>query len=203
MTSPGRSRRRPAIYSALTTGQQITGTYTINYGAANQVSGGLPGSASWDYQSIGGAGIPPGSVAPAALVFSSTATVGTGVNAVHYATYGPSSWYTESYVQGGGSGIGSFNGFEQIILPDTTTSGVSSMTLNGPPAPYDVNGLPVLQSSGGSGYFETVATGSTGIVYYNISSLTAVPLPAAVWLLLSGLGGLGGIGLLGRKRKAA
>jgi hypothetical protein len=109
MTSPGRSRRRPAIYSALTTGQQITGTYTINYGAANQVSCGLPGSASWDYQSIGGAGIPPGSVAPAALVFSSTATVGTGVNAVHYATYGPSSWYTESYVQGGGSGIGSFS----------------------------------------------------------------------------------------------
>jgi len=57
--------------------------------------------------------------------------------------------------------------------------------------------LPVLSLANEYAWGEFVIDDTDGVTY-NITSLTPVPLPAAAWLMLSGLGGLG---LVGRKRK--
>jgi hypothetical protein len=72
----------------------------------------------------------------------------------------------------------------------------SSLEFNGKvggAATFDSNGLPILgnvvaQSDG----LYTASNGvTTGELLYNITSLTPVPLPASLWLLLSAFGGLG------------
>lgn len=75
---------------------------------------------------------------------------------------------------------------------------------------YDFTGIPKAPVRGGATGFMTPyanATGdgffylsSSGDLTYNIPTVSAVPLPAAVWLLVSGLAGFGAIS---RRRRAA
>jgi hypothetical protein len=66
--------------------------------------------------------------------------------------------------------------------------------------PYSSDGLPVFSGATTSTGDEFVTEGGSinGVVKYNITSLTAVPLPASVWLMLSGLVG---VGVMARKRR--
>ena len=86
----------------------------------------------------------------------------------------------------------------QVLVYDGTVVGVSASL------------LPFVQTYGNvsSAYFDLSNTARValqlepGVTFTSESGsfLTAVPLPAAAWLLLSGLGGLG---FMGRRRKAA
>lgn len=177
------------MYSSIGVGTAVTGTYTIDYAAAiPALSTGTPGAPSPGWRSLSGGGTafsPPGYPTPTALVFSSTAQVGD----FFYSTRTPDPWYTNSYVQGGGT----FLGFEQIDSGTVLSYGDSYLNLitNNASPPYTSNGLPVFEGVG-TGYFQTVSAISNGAVYYNITGLTAaVPEPGTFALMLAGLGLIG------------
>jgi len=118
------------------------------------------------------------------------------VAGISYSTYAPSSWFNDSYVQGGGS----FTGYEQVILPNQITYGISYMHLvstNANP-PFTSDGQPLF-SGAGTGYFESVINGTGGVVNYNITSMTAVVPEADSSVLL--LAGLAALGLLATSRR--
>lgn len=178
------------IYSSLSIGDTVTGTYTINYAAAvPSQSIGTPGTGSWFARAFGGMGATGNPPVPE-LVFSSTSEVG----GFSYSTFPPSSAFTDSYMMGSGSLIGS----EEVILntPPTNYDANSSLIdlSNVDGLPYDSNGLPILVGPG-SGWFQTQTEFTSGIVYYHITSLTesptSAPEPATVALVALGLAGLG------------
>jgi hypothetical protein len=112
-------------------------------------------------------------------------TLGTGVNgATGY--YGGETWgddFASQFDILGSGVIGSSLGFYQALRNGSggTTPAVVTQYAN-------ANGI------------ATWNLGTNGVLTYNVPAPSGVPLPAAVWLLLSGVGGLG---VFGRRSKTA
>ena len=177
-------------------GDTVTGTYFINYGAAiAEQSSGVPGTSSWvstsDYFNgdfpTDGSGL---------LVFTSTAQVlGTSIT---YATELPDPGFNVgAFVQGSASGSTAIASLEQA----NQASGGSTQSffeIGAPDPVFDASGAPLLTASAfGIGDFAIVKGGTnTDSISYSITSIqpaSTVPLPASLWLMLSGLFGFAAI----------
>jgi hypothetical protein len=187
-------------------GDTVTGTYVFNYGAAiPSQSSGTPGSSAWNWHSDFPGNFPSGGSLSDLLVFTSTAQV-VGTN-ISYATTPPSGtgFNIGSYATGNGGGTG-FQASEQANQANAgdtqSTFGLGGTNLL---SVYDSNGGPAyppsLAPGSGSGNFGVATASATGIINYTITSISAVPLPASGWLVLSALGGL--LGSAKRKPRAA
>jgi hypothetical protein len=182
-------------YSSVADGTAITGTYTINVANGVLSQSLLPVSLTSSWYSRENSGTFYSLPSNSLYVFSSTANVG----AFSYQTSAvPGAYLSYSLVEGANSGL-TYEGHE-VQSPTSTSSGISYFQLvNSSGNPYSINGLPVFSgATTGSGDFETTGGSINGTVYYNITSLTAVPLPASAWLMLSGLIG---VGVMARKRR--
>ncbi len=185
------------LYSSVAVGTTVTGTYTFDLGNAMQADSTLlsdVGSQNVNWLAQAESGTETGTVGTSAFVFSSTAQAG----AVSYETNSNTaqSVLVQTSVSGGPD-PNSGNPFQGVEENRTTAlaSSSSSMILTGSTAdPWLPSGLPDFANAneGGTGWFEVNnADGTDGAVHYQITSLNPVPLPAAAWLLLSGLGGFG------------
>jgi hypothetical protein len=182
-------------YAGVTDGMTVTGTYTLNYANANLTqSSGTIGSttASWNLQNYGGSEV--GTAAPTLgqYVFSSTLQVGS----VSYATT-PATYDSSSFV-GGILNITNEDLFEAIEYSYSSASVYTHSGLffsNPTVPPWTSTGTPVFTSSNtNTGMIAFSNAPTSGDIDYTITSFTpasTVPLPAAAWLLLSGLGGFG------------
>jgi PEP-CTERM motif len=176
-------------YSTITTGETITGTYTIDYSAAiPSQSNGTPGnfSTGWTAQASTALAYP----APT-FVFSSTAQVG----GFSYSTYAPSSLITMSSSMQGSSG--DLIGSENVSAGSNGAGSLMNIYINGTAFGANSAGLPNFTGAGG-GDFVTSTSTNTSEVTYSLTSVTPaspVPLPSTFALLFGGLGMLGSIGL--------
>jgi len=172
----------------------VTGTITINIANANPAQSTLPVSLSstWVAQEYTGSEF--GTTPSGAYVFSDTVSVG-GVHI--YSTPGPGAYESLSYVDNASGGYEATE--NQYLTPSSAVGsniylyGANTYTSAGVPTGFALNA----GNSNDSGAVE--ATGGSQLDY-TITSLTPVPLPAATWLMLSGLGG---IGVFARKKRAA
>lgn len=191
-------------------GTTVTGTYTIDYTNANPTqSSGTVGSTTADWIAENEGGGSSSTLAPtlAQYVFASTLQSQSG--SVSYSTNpAAGGWVNESFVETGLGGP-ALSATELSQSPPASLAFTkSSITLvgSGGSDPWTSSGGLVLLASGGisnAGYVEYSVNGVTqGQLDYVITSLTPapVPLPAAGWLLLAGLGGLGA---MTRKRQAS
>ena len=177
------------VYSSA--GTTVSGTITINYSAAipSQSTGTIGStSADWYAESYGGSGeaLP----APPALVFTSTLDSG----GVSYSTGSPSVYVLTSDSIHGSSDGAAFSAENQEN--STIHSYVQNAILlegNSAHPVWDSSGLPSFANvTGQNSYLLKVDDGvATSGLVYTITSLTPVPLPASMWLLLGGIGGLG------------
>jgi len=179
-------------YSSIANGTLVTGTFTIDYdNALPAYSFGTIGSTNWAAQENSGSVY--GTAPSSAYVFSSTAQVG----ALSYATQAPGTYYSQSYAASEASGTQlSLVEAQNVSAPQGVGSDIYILNTAGA---YTSQGLPVL-GPGSYGDFYSDNGSGTNELYYSINSITAVPLPAAAWLMLCGLGGLGA---LARKTRAA
>jgi hypothetical protein len=178
------------FFSNALVGEQITGTYTFDLGAANpsQSSGAIgPPPSTFLASSYGGTrySLPaPGSV------FASTAVVGA---IPEYSSFPPESYdyAAKSSVEASSSGYTASErvDYDQVFY---ASSGFAIST----PDYYTAAGLPLSGLTGtpalsAAGYLDA----ADGSLTYQITSLQLqpVPLPAALLLLLSGLGGFGAL----------
>ncbi len=212
------------IYASV--GGPLSGSYTIDLGAANPTQSSLVSTTNqWTIQTYGGAvygvSAPP---LPTSLVFSSTLT-GAGLS---YSTPAVGDAGELSSVNGlactplASSGysyttcktvFGSPNAYlaNETHFYTTNGSNISSRLLlygMGPTAPFSATGLPAFSlaqyASGTLTYDDSAGNGSQLI--YSITSIngvpfTPVPLPASASLALAGIGCVGGVGLLTRRRR--
>jgi hypothetical protein len=186
-------------YSSVASGTLITGTLTFDY-ANGSISGTVGDQLGIWVSSVQG-GSSYGTAPPSALVFSSTAQFG----AFTYSSSAPGAYSSTSSAVGQGS----FGSPPSLVFSEQQRASSSSQTTFSAIdfvgdsfssfVPYTSDGLPLLPSSS-QGY--TAAQlgnflGSTANdVNFSITSLTPVsltpvPLPATVWLLLSALVGVG------------
>jgi hypothetical protein len=203
--------------SPVAAGTTVAGTYTFNY-ALGTTSGVIGSASSWSVESSGGPvdGNTPLGVYP----FTSTVTLSTGYT---YSTNISGTLTNQSGVNGyvNSSGGGTFSAGESDLLSYNANGGLGTTIGSGfqisTPAsasaglPWSSNGLPVFTNATGTGeLYYTVENPaespgfSENELVYEITSITPqgaspVPLPAAAWLMLSGLGGLGA---LARKKRA-
>jgi hypothetical protein len=179
-------------YSSVAIGSLISGTLTLNFANADGDSTrnyGVVGSTASGW-SVGTIGNPP-----AAMVVSSTANVD-GISYVSQAPIGNS----YSFIEGSGGTGAYFQAGEYVnTLSQPNTESSIELYGSGSASAYSSAGLPI-NVGGGTGFFAIVTNGINSEVVYNISSLSPVPLPASVWLMLSGLVG---VGAMARKRRAA
>jgi hypothetical protein len=177
---------------AQTVGTTVSGTYTINLANGS----GTPSLvSSWKDLENNGTN---------AYVFSDSVSGGT----FFYNTPSAGTFSSQSYVENFTSPPDEYDGYEGQYTGSGT--GVeSSFTINNgsSAAAYNSSGLPLsfatpVAGSNDNGYLHVSSQGQQiGALNYNITSLTldsTVPLPAAAWLMFSGLGGLVGIA---RRRK--
>jgi hypothetical protein len=179
-------------------GSTVTGTYTFNLINATEYSG-TTGSTSENW-GLGGLGGSSQGTAPLTLsqyVFTSTAQV---------------AGYSYSTIAGGAIQDGSSVAGEvpteadpyyeywpsEANFPSGVTQSGSSFTLIGSTAaPWSATGLPIFDSatSAQGNLYEFLSDGTEDTISYDITSLypagsPPVPIPAAAWLLLSGLAGV-------------
>ena len=193
-------------FSGVADGATVTGTYIINFANADPAqSSGLVGSqtANWVAENYGGSAYgttPPGL---AEYVMSSTVHIGSFSYVTTPSTYenlsvvegGVVSPPTSDYIQGEELSYSSANTFtgSSFYFQATGTAGLV-WTSSGQPIPSS--------SNFDSGEIYNFNNGTGQSISYNITSFVPapVPLPAAAWLMLSGLAGLGAAG---RRRQAA
>jgi hypothetical protein len=174
-------------YAALD-GTVVTGTATFNLTAPTTSSSGTVGSSFWYLQTAGG---PLASTTiPVALVFSSTGQFGT----FSYSSgCSAGSYYCFSNVEGTSGDL-----INREYSYPTSALVQSESDLDLYPVSGNVylsNGLPDPSAAlSASSYGYICTAGCANYVYFDDITLTAVPLPATAWLLLSALGGLGLIG---------
>jgi hypothetical protein len=157
----------------------ISGTLTLDLENAEISSGVIGGTTTWTRAEQGGTH----------FVFSMTAFSG---STPLYSTGEAGAYSSQSSIQGGNGAF--YEASEsQMEDPAGLNSRSSSVGLSGESV-YDANGLPNFAAAGefASGSFTTEVNGVSGTVDFGISSVTPtpVPLPAAAWLLISGLCGL-------------
>ncbi len=169
-------------------GPTVTGTYTIDVAAEIPSQSLLPISITSTWISEANGGSVYEKPTPSALVFASTLNSG----GVTYSNSTPGSTGSDSFVEGS---VGIPN---EYIAGDQEYSGpgtyvYSQFILYGSSGstPWDVNGLPVFSNASGGNAGELYSNGSSSELLYTITSMTPVPLPAALWLMLSGIAGLG------------
>jgi len=180
------------IYSSIPPGTLVTGTYTIDF--SNEIasqSQGVVGDQiySWVAEAHGGADYDLPALKN--YVFASTAEV----DGFSYSTGPPGAYISRSYVAGSYSGVAAYESELNYSYDEGDYGSSSEFVINGGETSA---GLPLFSTASTStGYFTLVGQGQ---VTYQITSLTLapVPLPAAAWLML---GGLGGIGALARKKR--
>jgi hypothetical protein len=183
-------------YSSIGDGTGLTGTYTFNLSNAVPGQGyGTVGSASAGWEAQVGYGYSPAPAPGTGAVFSSTLQVA-GFPGFNYASLAPSS------NNGGISTVGGepiFESYAYAAGEETYPTGFgpsgtgSSITIE---APYSSGGLPpalALSNNYVDDIGEIYSGNHVNYVEYRLTSLTPapVPLPAAVWLFISGLAGIG------------
>jgi hypothetical protein len=175
-------------YDSVAIGTPLSGTYTFDLAAGDPAhSSGSIGSSTSLWLVANGGGPIRSTPLPKTII-------GLGVS------------YTTPAIGGEGtsSGVSGFNlvdsslrpnaydGFEMHTYTPTIYSD-SYLNLAGRGAPYTSDGLPNLSLATvfATGEFDVInGNGLDSQVKYKITSLKAVPLPAAAWLLLSALGGI-------------
>lgn len=186
--------------SVFPVGSTITGSYFIDITSGTPSQSALPVSltSNWSSANYNGSdyGLPPNS----AYVFASF--VNNPANNFAYCTTGyfnasagyfcggsPSGTNSSSSVQGtahAGVTAGEYTGTEANVFGTQTVESYFQL-ISTTGDPFDINGLPIFATgTTGQGFFTEDL--SSGVVQYQITSLTAVPLPGAGWLLVSGLG---------------
>jgi hypothetical protein len=195
------------IYSSA--GSTVSGTIIIDFGAANPAqSSGTIGSVAagqWYQQAYGGSyyNLPT----PAGMVFSSTIkTGGVSYSDSTYANFGGGSSVTGHVYPSGAAGDAEwFANNTQLLSSTSFIQDAFDIGAVGTLIPFDANGLPIYGNANNSrtGSLVDISNSTNGTVAgqlnYTVNSLTAVPLPASVWLMLSGCVGLG---VVVRHRKA-
>jgi hypothetical protein len=180
-----------SFWSSSLIGQTVTGTYTIDY--ANGTSGfGSPGSTTQEWEVAEQTGPGYGSALSSSYVFSSTLNVGGGLYA--YATGAPGSYSSESSMHGliDGFATPTLNASEIQCAGSGDTCIESYFQIGALPSGYSANGLPNFAPgqpfASEVGGINVLVNGAFSGLSYDITSATPVPLPAAAWLLFTGLG---------------
>jgi hypothetical protein len=173
---------------AQTVGTTVSGTYTINLGDATSTFGTVGSQTSnWKAESTGtNAYVFSDSVSGGTFFYNTPSTAGTFSSA--------------SFVENIVSTPTEYDAYEgQFTASGTGVESSFTVNNNGGATAYGTNGLPLTFNSpvGGSsdsGYVNDFSGGTKiGSLTYSITSLTlpsTVPLPAAAWLMFSGLAGL-------------
>jgi hypothetical protein len=169
----------PTFYAS----QTLTGSYTFN-------------SLTGDSNSNGNIGRYNGTIEALTVNLGpSTSTLGGGSNFIEIRNYAPGSGSDRYVVQApltGGTGVNGFTPVRfRIELIDPTGTAFSSDTLAGEPSK-----LPPSLSSFATSRFRLIFSDDSGTarIRGTLTSLTMVPLPAAVILFGAGLGALAGLG---------
>ena len=167
-------------FGPIANGTSVSGTYTFDSGQA--ISGQTVPAALWSFVANSGAA---NSLSPSPLDFSSSIAAGSS----RYETSPLNAYLNQSEFFAGTDGH--FYAAEQVASSGVTGAG-STLYLyaassqpaytSGPDTPQLVNG--------GTGSFYTNVGGAHSELDFSIQSFTPVPLPAAAWLLLSGLAGM-------------
>jgi hypothetical protein len=188
------------VYSSVAAGQQITGSLTFDLAEAIPTdASGTVGSTttSWVVGQEGGTLESPASplIPSGAPIFAYTASVGESA----LSTPPPGAYYSNSEVGGASNGQNFYADNTQLAAAGQGPE--VDLNITNPTGAYNPNGLPLLagatsatgiiQSDSWNGGLQNVTETTLGDVEFNITSLTPVPLPAATWLMLSGLCGLG------------
>jgi hypothetical protein len=178
----------------------VYGTLTFDLDNANPAfsSGAVGGYQDWTSAERSGSafGLPPSSN----YVFSMTVFSG---STLLYSTGAPGTYSSQSSIEGALEQL--YTGSETQTDDSTgLNSRTSSLYLSGlaTNSVYQVDGLPnISAATGPQGSFGVKVNGVSGSATFGIVRETPapVPLPAAAWLLISGLGGLGAFA----RRKAA
>lgn len=171
-------------------GTAFSGTMTFDYANSTATTGTVGSTSGALWQGL--------TADPANPVFSMTATIGSTLFTVQPSASVTYNSPTQNYVNGsGGTSFYAVN----VLAQSVVTYLQAQVSLSNPSGGlYDLSGLPLLPSSGTTqnNFFATETTG----VHFDITSLTPapVPLPAAGWLLVSGLGAMGA---MVRRRRTA
>ena len=183
-------------------GDTVSGSFTIDYAAANQLTGTV-GSAvtGWTSTSSFPGNYPGGSPLGQVNFFSTAQVLGTSIS---YATSAPDPGGDFSTSVGGNPGGSPFSASEQAYHASGLSGSFIELGGGSLTQPsYDANGLPVFQAAlppGAQfgGFKINDQTANLGVIQYNLRTVAAVPEPATVSMLLVGLLMLG---VVGRQRR--
>jgi hypothetical protein len=174
-------------YSSIADGTAVTGTLTLTLSnAVPSQSAGAVGSTTSNWVLAAYSGSDYGTAINPAVVVSTTINVGS--TAYNSTTSG--SYVEETYVAGNVSN--SPNGYSAVEINEANSKSQTSsdLSLYGTTPPWSASALPLFSAaSSATDYFIVNNNGTEGVVYFNVTSLVPVPVPAAAWLMLSGLGG--------------